>query len=121
MKNPINYLLLLIVMLSSGTSAMAQDTLNIVTSAQCGSCKKLLEHDMRFEKGVESVSLNVDTKVLTVVYNSDKTTPEKLRTAVSKIGYDADDIPADPKAYLKLNDCCKKGGHSPEGSGYMKN
>lgn len=121
MKNPINYLFCLIVMLLTGSSTMAQDTLNIVTSAQCGSCKKLLEHDLRFEKGVESVSLNVDTKVLTVVYNSDKITPEKIRKAVSDIGYDADDIAADPKAYSKLNDCCKKGGHSPEGSGHMKN
>ena len=88
----------------------AQDTLLIKTSAQCGSCKKLIEHDMKFEKGVESASLHVKSQMLTVVYDPEKTTPEKLRLAVTKIGYDADEMPADPKAYNKLNDCCKKGG-----------
>lgn len=89
----------------------AQDTLKIHTSAQCETCKKKLEHDLRFEKGVESVNLNVENKILTVVYIPNKTNPEKIRIAISKIGYDADSVAADTKAYQKLNDCCKKGGH----------
>jgi hypothetical protein len=31
-----------------------------------------------------------------------------IQIAISKLGYDADSIPADPKAYEKLNACCKK-------------
>jgi mercuric ion binding protein len=117
MKNPIKYFMLLLVFLIAGSPAMSQDTLKIATSAQCASCKKLLEHDLRFEKGVESVSLDVATKVLTVAYNPAKTNPEKIKKAVTKIGYDADELPADPKAYQKLNDCCKKGGHSTDDHG----
>jgi len=52
--------------------------------------------------------------VLTVEYKLGKTSPEKIRTAVSKIGYDADDVVADPKAYEKLPECCKKDGHHHE-------
>lgn len=87
------------------------DTLRIKTSAQCSMCKKKLEHDIAYEKGVKAVKLNVSDKQLTIVYDVNKTNPTKLRLAVSKSGYDADDIPADEKAYKKLQDCCKKDGH----------
>lgn len=87
------------------------NTINIMTSAQCEMCKDRIEGKMAFEKGVRNVMLNVDTKILTITYNTKKTSPEKLRLAVSKIGYDADNIPADDKAYHRLPACCQKGGH----------
>jgi hypothetical protein len=43
-----------------------------------------------------------------VTYKKSKTSPEKIRKAISKVGYDADDVTADPKAYSKLDACCKK-------------
>lgn len=95
-----------------GILANAQtDTVRIHTSAQCSSCKKKIEHDMVYVKGVKSATLDLKTKDLIVVYSSEKTNPEKLRVAVTKIGYDADLVPADKKAYEELSDCCKKGGH----------
>lgn len=83
--------------------------LKIKTSATCSMCKTTIEKYMAFEKGVKKSSLDVDSKILTVTYNPEKTNPEKLRVAVTKSGYDADDLKADPKAYKKLDDCCKKG------------
>ena len=87
------------------------DTIRIHTSSLCEMCKKTIEHDMSFEKGVKSTSLDIDTKTVTVVYNSGKTNPEKIRLALTKIGYDADSLKADPKAFEKLPDCCKAPGH----------
>lgn len=86
-------------------------TLEIKTSSQCDMCKKRIEKNMAYEKGVTFVELNVETKILTVKYKENKTSPEQLRKAVSKIGYDADDVESDPIAYEKLPKCCKKGGH----------
>ncbi len=83
--------------------------LKIKTSAVCGMCKETIEKHMAFEKGVKKSSLDVETKILTVTYNPQKTTPDMLRKAVSKSGYDADDVKADTKAYKKLDACCKKG------------
>lgn len=80
----------------------------IKTSAVCGMCKDRIEKGLAFEKGVKSSELDLETKILTVNYRPDKTNPEKLRTAVSKLGYDADKVPADEKAYAKLPACCKK-------------
>jgi copper chaperone CopZ len=85
----------------------AQDTLNVKTSALCETCKKTLEHDLSFEKGVKKATLDLDTKILSVVYNSEKTNPDKIRKAITKTGYDADSLKADPKAFNRLPECCK--------------
>ena len=89
----------------------AQDVaeLKVKTSAVCDMCKETMEKHMAFEKGVKKSSLDVESKILTVTYNPAKITPEQIRIAVSKSGYDADDVPANPKAYKKLDACCKKG------------
>src|SRR4030095_16469775 len=98
-----------IVTLFLSASLFAQNAeVKIQTSAVCEMCKETIEHDLLFEKGVKKVSLDLDTKVVTVVYNSKKTDEEKIRIAITKIGYDADTLPADSTAYAKLPDCCKK-------------
>jgi len=83
----------------------------IKTSAICETCKKTIEHGMSFEKGVRSAKLDVETKVLSVVYNPSKTDENKLRVALTKIGYDADSLKANPKAFHKLPECCQAPGH----------
>jgi len=85
-----------------------EETITIKTSAVCGMCKERIESNMAFEKGVKSVTLDLKTKVLTITYKPSKTSADKLKEAVTKIGYDADDLPADQKAYEKLPACCKK-------------
>ena len=87
------------------------DTVRIKTSAICQECKERIEHDLSFEKGVKSNVMNLDTKEVTVVYNSQKTDPEKIRVAITKIGYDADSLKAEAKAFKKLPECCRAPGH----------
>ena len=103
----------IVLMLAMFTQTVqAQETtaeLKIKTSAVCDMCKETIEKYMAFEKGVKKSSLDVDSKILTVTYNPQKTSPEKIRNAVSKSGYDADHVLADAKAYKKLDACCKKG------------
>ena len=113
----LNVLSLILFLALSSSSSFGQTTtsktkeIKILTSAVCGMCKTTIEKAMAYEKGVKSFSLDVESKVLTVVYNSKKTDPDKIRKAVTEVGYDADDIPAEKKAYDDLNPCCKKGGH----------
>lgn len=78
------------------------------TSAVCDMCKARIEKGLTHEKGVQSAVLDVSTKVLTISYKSDDTTPAALRTAVQKTGYDADELTADARAFNHLPDCCKK-------------
>ena len=84
------------------------ETIKIKTSSQCDMCKERIEEALAFEKGVKSSELDLETKIVTVTYKAGKTTPGKIRTAISKVGYDADDVSAEMKAYGKLPACCKK-------------
>ena len=86
----------------------------IMSTAQCDECKEKIESALNFEKGVKSSNVNIETKEVTIVYNPSKTTPDKLRKAISMVGYDADSIPADAKAYARLKPCCTKDGHKHE-------
>lgn len=107
--------MMLTLILSSSVSFSQEvkkvEKIEIKTSSQCDECKERIEKAMAYEKGVKKSNLDVETAILTVEYSPKKTSPEKIRKAVSDVGYDADDVLADPKAYDNLPTCCKKGGH----------
>jgi periplasmic mercuric ion binding protein len=85
-----------------------EDVIKIQTSAQCEMCKEAIEKALAYESGVISSDLDLETKIVTVKYKPKKTNPDKIRLAISKAGYDADNIAADQKAYKELPNCCKK-------------
>ena len=85
------------------------EEVKIQTSAVCGMCEERIETNIAYEKGVKKVELDDSTKIVTIGYDPRKTDPDQLRTAISKVGYDADDVAADQEAYEKLPACCKKG------------
>jgi len=108
MKNLI--ILILTMTISSFVNAQT-DTLVVKTTVLCDECKERIEHDLSFAKGVKSNVVNLDTKEVTVVYNPEKTDPQKIRVAITKIGYGADSLKADQKAFNKLPLCCREPGH----------
>jgi copper chaperone CopZ len=87
----------------------------IKTTAQCGTCKTNIEKALMMEKGVRFAELDVKTQNARVTYNSKRTTPEQLRKAISGVGYDADEIPADAVAIEKLKPCCRRGSPCRDG------
>jgi cation transport ATPase len=114
MKKIIDSILVLLLLLFSVTIS-AQNKKNktsiaIKTSAVCGMCKATLEKTMAYERGVFSSNLNIETAILTVYYKPSKTTPEKIKNAVTDAGYSADGKEANQKSYENLPECCKKGG-----------
>lgn len=108
MKKLFNILLIFISLLAVPLCLQAQtDTIQIVTSAVCNTCKRTIESDLSFERGIKKTSLDVETKIVTVIYDPAKTTPDKIRLAITKIGYDADSLKKDPKSFRRLPDCCR--------------
>lgn len=78
------------------------------SSINCDMCKSKIEKDLPLTKGVKKVNVDVDKKTITVTYNDTKTDQTKLKKAISKIGYDADEVVADQKAHDRLAKCCQK-------------
>ena len=94
-------------------SASAQkrtEHLEIRTSSVCDMCEQTIETDLLYSKGVKSVDVDLATSLVHVEYDAKKTTPAAIRTALTKLGYYADELPGDPAAFAKLPACCQKEG-----------
>ena len=103
---------LIIVLFSILTvNAWAQkEIVKILTSAPCVDmlcCKEKIEEEMQFTRGVTAVDLEIETGILTVAFKTKKTDTDKLRQAISLIGYNADDVKGNQKAHDKLPSCCQ--------------
>lgn len=109
-------IMLAISIFSLGASAQEgkNHKVEIKTSAICEMCQFAIEKEMAYEKGVQTATLDLETKVLTVTYNAKKTDAEKIKKRVSLTGYHADNVKRDSVAYEKLPMCCKDGAHSDE-------
>lgn len=116
MKTTVKLLALLFLFTLGVNGLFAQDKevmeVKIKTSAQSDACKMNIEKALAYEAGVVSSNLNLNTKFVNVKYKSHKTNHEKLRVAISKVGYDADGIKANQRAYDRLPAGCKAHVHS---------
>ena len=118
-KNVVSTTLIMVVLMMVSACGFSQKNtkeIKIATSAVCGMCKDRIEGAFAYESGVKKTTLDLQTKVLTVVYNPSKTDENKIRQILNNLGYDADNTKADPKAYEKLPACCKKQDATPGGS-----
>ena len=73
----------------------------------CETCGMIFKTEMLKIKGVRTYELGDEDMTFTVFYNEKKTDLQTIKVAISKLGYDADEIKADPEAYKGLDDCCK--------------
>lgn len=75
---------------------------------QCETCGDKFNKDLYNEDGIKRVDIDSKANTITVIYDNRKTDLDKIRLFISKIGYDADDVKADPTGIAKLDGCCKK-------------
>lgn len=55
----------------------------------CQNCVNKITSNLRFEKGVKDISVNLAEKNVTLIYSPKSTNPENLAKALKKIGYTA--------------------------------
>jgi mercuric ion binding protein len=111
-------LVIILVTLFSITSSFAQEkktngkaviktTLNCDHCKECETCGLKFKTEMLKINGVKMYTLDDKAMAFTVYFNPKKTELETIKVAISKLGYDADDIKADPSSFEKLDNCCK--------------
>lgn len=86
------------------------DQLEVRTNAVCDMCVNTIETELLYEKGVRSVKVDLATNKILVGIDPRRTDATKVRTAITRLGYAADDLAPDMAAREKLPDCCKKEG-----------
>jgi len=109
MKTKIAIYLIALLFTGFSVSAQKKAEVKIKTTAECNMCKKTLESTLNQMKGVKKASVDMSTKDATIIYNPKKVSVEELKKAIVGLGYDADEMKANTKAYQALPDCCKKG------------
>lgn len=73
----------------------------------CGMCKKTIESSLKKKDGILSKTWNKETKILTVTYDSEKITIQKIGELVAEAGYDNQYATAPDEAYNNLHSCCQ--------------
>jgi copper chaperone CopZ len=79
-----------------------------IPSAQCDICKETISKAIKKVNGVKTFDVDIDNKIVNVNFDKDLTDLNKIEKAITSAGYDANNKKADPDAYSKLDDCCKK-------------
>lgn len=72
----------------------------------CDMCKKTIEK-AALGAGATAARWDEETDLLTVSFESPKTSADAIQKAVAKAGYDNAGYKADDEAYNKLHSCCQ--------------
>ena len=64
-------------------------TVTFEVTMTCENCKKTIEKNIAFEKGMKDMKVDLDNKLVTLTFDSRKNNEQKIIEAFSKLGYDA--------------------------------
>jgi periplasmic mercuric ion binding protein len=78
-----------------------------VPTLVCDMCSGAIVKAIQGVEGVKTVKPDMDKKVMRVTVEDKAGIQEKIEQAISKAGYQANNIKADPKAFANLPGCCQ--------------
>lgn len=80
----------------------------IASNPQCDMCVAKIEGAIGAMKGIRLVRVDLAQSNVIVKYAPDKISLDEIKQKIAGLGYDADEVKANPEAYKALPDCCKK-------------
>ena len=97
--------LILSAMMLTAIVAIAKDIKTVVVTTQpqmhCSGCEDKIKGNLRFEKGVKQIECSIDEQRITITYDADKTSSEKIIQSFGKFGYKATEVKNEKKAETK--------------------
>ncbi|MFC2464677.1 MAG: heavy-metal-associated domain-containing protein [Bacteroidota bacterium] len=94
----------------ANAKAGQSEVVYFIPNMHCERCQAKIEKAISLEKGVKDLVFDLKAQRLTIVYQKQETTPEKLRQALAKMGYEAksDTATAQPQNSTRENrSCCR--------------
>ena len=79
---------------------------NFEVIGNCDICKKRIEKAALSLKGVKMATWDIPSNILSVTYNSNKISPDKIQSAVADVGHDTPSFKAPDNVYNELPICC---------------
>lgn len=104
-------LVILSTIMLGAISVSAKDikTILFTTTPQmhCANCETKIKNALRFDKGVKQIKTNVEEQTVTVKFDADKVSQEKLFEDLKKIGYDSRLLKPGEKVKRNEGEACK--------------
>ena len=102
-------------------SMYAKDIQELVVTTtppmSCQNCENKIKKNIRFEKGVKNIETNLAEQRVTIEYDAEKTNPEKIEEAFTKIGYHVEVIDSQNPQSNPESSCPNASGcGKPEGA-----
>ena len=105
-----SYVIILLLLVAGNTEGLAQSANDTTASAfvagACDMCKTRIEKAALERKGVKSAQWNLATQLLTVSFNHEQVTLERILCRVADRGHDNDFEKAKDAVYQALPSCC---------------
>ena len=76
-------------------------------TVQCDMCQQTIIGGLTKLEGVQTAYVNLNEEKVLVKYDKTKIALTDLDQTITKLGYQAGDVPADAEAYNNLPGCCK--------------
>lgn len=73
----------------------------------CMMCKERIEKAAIKTKGVKSAVWNVETHMLSLIFDERKTTLDTIHQRIADVGHDTEKVTATEKAYNSVHNCCR--------------
>lgn len=97
--------LLLSAMMLTAVVGLAKDIKTVVVTTQpqmhCSGCEQKIKGNLRFEKGVKQIECSIDEQRVTITFDADKTSSEKIIQSFDKFGYKATEVKTEEKTEKK--------------------
>ncbi|MBP7273939.1 MAG: heavy-metal-associated domain-containing protein [Saprospiraceae bacterium] len=106
MKNILIVFSLITFFCANSALAQTMQTATFKVWGNCGMCEKKIERAAKI-KGVSKADWDVDTHIMTVIYNSEKANLDDIQKKIAGVGYDTEKFRAPEKVYEKLHHCCQ--------------
>lgn len=113
-----NKLLLSTIMMVFALATMAKDVKTVVFTTspqmQCENCEQKIKNNIRFVKGVKSIETNVKGQTVTIKYDANKTSIDKIREGFTKLGYSVEEVNGNQKGSKGNCTNCKQKGNNKQ-------
>lgn len=86
------FLIAALSVLMFGAQVYAKELRKIVLKVEqmeCKNCESKVKKNIPFEKGIRKLETDVETRTVTIVYDAEKTSIEKIKEGFAKFKYEA--------------------------------
>lgn len=106
MKKVLSLLFVMTTLLGVSKVTAQSKTESFKVFGNCGMCKKRVEKALAVD-GIAKADWNVETKMMTVTYDTAKISNEAIQKKIAAVGHDTEKEKAADAVYNKLPGCCQ--------------